>query len=90
MAGCRHTFDGRICADCRAADPRESDVVARFAYPMGLDGIDKVMRNLGRMYRDEDLVIVIDGPAWRDGWMTIAHRSTRTDVRLEAEAGRDL
>ena len=57
-------------------DPNQ--VVARLAYPMGIDGLQKVMRGLARVYRDKALVIVTDGPLWKAGWLTIAHPNPET------------
>ena len=49
-------------------------VVARLAYPMGVTGLTGIMKGIAKVYHDEDLVIVTDGPLWRAGWMVVAHR----------------
>jgi len=60
-------------------------VVAQLRYPMRVDGLTKVMRGLSRLYDDDRLVIVTDGPLWREGWMTIARTTDGLDAIVAAE-----
>lgn len=46
-------------------------IVAQLRLPARIDGIDKVVGGLESMY-GSGLVIITDGPLWRDGWMVIA------------------
>lgn len=61
---------GRVITDPEA-------VVAQLRYPMGIRGIDRVMRGLAQIYHDPELVIITGGPLFREGWMTIAQDPAR-------------
>lgn len=56
-------------------------VVAELRYPIRVDGLTKVMRGLCKIYGAADLVIVTDGPLWRDGWMTVARRTIEQNAQ---------
>lgn len=46
-------------------------VVAKLRLPARVDGIDRVVRGLEKMY-GKGLVIVTDGPLFEPGWLVIA------------------